>query len=140
MPLRWTEEQLEAWKGRLGGAAREDQVSGPAPHKYRASPTVVDGIRFDSKLEARYYERLLLRQAAGEVVGFLRQVPIHLPGKTKLVVDFLEFRRRAWHKEGELVPVFVDTKGFETEVFKVKVRQVRELYPWIRLEIVRRVS
>ena len=92
MPLRWTEEQLEAWKARLSGAAREDQVLGPAPHKYRAEPTVVDGIRFDSKLEARYYEQLKIRQAGGEVVGFLRQVPIHLPGKTKLVVDFLEFR------------------------------------------------
>lgn len=103
-----------------------------ARHKYQAQPTETDGIRFDSKLEARYYAQLKLRQAGGDVIGFLRQVPIHLPGRTRLVVDFLEFR-------ADGTAVFVDTKGVETETFKLKARQVAELYPWIDLEIVRRV-
>ncbi len=134
MPLRWTEEELEAWKREKEDAAANPYLPGPTPkarHKYQANPTVDpdDGIRFDSMLEARYYRLCKLRQAAGDLVGFLRQVPIHLPGKTKLVIDFLEFRA-----DGSAV--FVDTKGVQTETFRLKVRQVQELYPWIQLEIV----
>ncbi len=92
-------------------------------HKYRAQATVVDGIRFDSKKEARYYGELKLRQRAGEVLCFLRQVPIHLPGQTRLVIDFLEF-----YTDGSVH--FVDTKGVQTETFRLKRRQVEDLYPF----------
>lgn len=98
------------------------------PHKYGAKAVVVDGIRFDSIKEARYYSELKLRVRAGEVVTFLRQVPIHLPGQTRLVVDFLEF-----HADG--TAHFVDTKGVQTPEFKLKKRQVEDLYPFT-LEVV----
>lgn len=94
--------------------------------KYGAIATVVDGIRFDSKKEARYYEQLKLRVQAGEVLFFLRQVPIYLPGGTRLVIDFLEF-----HASGEFR--FVDVKGRETEAFKIKRREVEAAYPYIRI-------
>ncbi len=144
MTLRWTEEELEAWQkdprrerwNEQEGRRYDiwDAFPKKARHKYQANPTVDpnDGIRFDSKLEARYYRRLKLRQERGDVVGFLRQVPIHLPGKTKLVVDFLEFR-------ADGTAVFVDTKGVETEAFRLKLRQVRELYPWIEFRLVKSV-
>jgi hypothetical protein len=99
-------------------------------HKYNAKPTVLDGIRFDSQAEGRYYSQLKLRQKAGEVVQFLRQVPFHLPGKTKLVVDFMEF-----HADG--TTHFVDVKGMETEAFKIKRRQVEQLYAPIKIETVK---
>jgi hypothetical protein len=38
-----------------------------APSKYRAVPTVVDGIRFHSKAEARRYQELKLLEKAGEI-------------------------------------------------------------------------
>lgn len=93
------------------------------PHKYNAKPTVVDGILFDSKKEAKRYCDLKLEQREGSVLFFLRQVPIHLPGKTKLVIDFLVF-----YADGTVK--FEDTKGFQTEVFKLKKRQVEEIYPF----------
>lgn len=95
----------------------------PRRHKYAATATVVDGIRFDSKREARLYESLKARRQAGEVAFFLRQVPIHLPGGTKLVVDFLVF-----FTDGR-PPEFLDAKGIETAVFKVKRREVEAAYP-----------
>lgn len=91
--------------------------------KYGAIPTIIDGIRFDSKREARLYESLKARRAAGEVAFFLRQVPIHLQGGTKLVVDFLVF-----FTDGR-PPEFLDAKGHETPVFKVKRREVEAAYP-----------
>jgi hypothetical protein len=58
-------------------------------HKYNAKETWIDNIRFPSKLEARCYEWLKLRQAAGEVLWFVRQVPFDLGGGVKHRVDFL---------------------------------------------------
>lgn len=97
-------------------------------HKYNAKQTELDGIKFSSKKEARYYSALKLRVAAGEVVFFLRQTPIHLPGNTKYVVDFQEF-----HADGTVH--FVDVKGMETATFKLKKKQVEALYP-ITIEVV----
>ena len=97
-------------------------------HKYNARALVIDGIRFDSAKEGRYFQQLKLRQQAGDVLCFLRQVPIHLPGQTRLVVDFLEF-----HPDGTVH--FVDTKGVQTETFKLKRRQVEDLYPF-EIEVV----
>ena len=98
-------------------------------HKYAAVATEVDGMRFDSKKEARYYATLKLRRAADEVVLFLRQVPFHLPGGVRYVCDFLEF-----HADGTVH--FVDTKGVETADFKAKRRMVETLYAPIRIEVV----
>ncbi|MEN5117481.1 DUF1064 domain-containing protein [Luteimonas sp. TWI662] len=96
-------------------------------NKYGAVPTVVDGIRFDSKREATYYQRLKLRVQSGEVIYFLRQTPVHLPGGTKLVVDFVEFLA-----DGRVR--YVDVKGRETPVFRLKRREVEHHYP-IRIEL-----
>ena len=97
-------------------------------HKYNAKPTEVDGIRFDSKKEANYYIQLKLRQAAGEVIGWLRQVPIHLPGGTILRIDFLEFH-------ADETVHFVDVKGMETDAFKIKRREAEAAYLWLKIEI-----
>jgi len=99
-------------------------------HKFGAVQTVLDGIKFPSKLEARYYTQLKLRVKAGEVLFFLRQVPIHLIGGTRLVVDFLEF-----HTDGSVH--FVDTKGIETYSFKIKRREVEAVYPF-KIEVVKK--
>lgn len=45
----------------------EQIARGRKPHKYRAQPTVVDGIRFDSKAEARRYVELKLLVRAGQI-------------------------------------------------------------------------
>lgn len=103
--------------------------AGKKRHKFRAKSVEYDGIRFDSKAEARYYLGLKTRVLAGDVVFFLRQIPIHLPGKTKLVIDFVEF-----HADGTVH--FVDVKGMETETFKLKRRQVEALYPF-EIELVK---
>ena len=98
-------------------------------HKYAAVATEVDGIRFDSKKEARYYAGLKIKQAAGEVVQFLRQVPFHLPGGVRYVCDFMEFRANG-------TVHFIDTKGVLTESFKAKKRMVEAIYAPIIIEIV----
>lgn len=99
-------------------------------HKFNAQRTTSsNGRSYASKAEAKYAATLALRKRVGEVLFWLEQVPLSLPGKTKYVVDFLEF-----HADG--TAHFVDVKGMETAMFRLKKRQVEELYP-IEIEVVK---
>lgn len=91
-------------------------------HKFHAVQTISDGIKFPSKREARAYETLKLKKLAGEVTFFLRQVPIHLPGGIRYVVDFLTF-----NSDGTVH--FIDSKGMRTRQYISKKRMVEALYP-----------
>lgn len=99
-------------------------------HKYKAKRTEIDGISFPSILESKYYQKLKLRLAAKDIKYFLRQVPIHLPGNVKLVVDFLVFEN-----DGSIR--YIETKGMMTPIAKMKIKQAEALYP-IKIEIVRK--
>ena len=101
-------------------------------HKYRAKPTVVGGRRYASKLEARYAEQLKTLQLAGKVIGWLEQVPLHLPGGITYRLDFVVF-----DADGSVR--FVETKGYETPQWRDKIKLAREAYPWIDIEVVKRV-
>jgi len=99
-------------------------------NKYRNKPTYVNGVRFPSMLEANYYKKLVLRQQAGDIKYFLTQVPFRLPGNVKYVCDFMVVEN-----DGSIK--YLDTKGVQTTVFKMKKKQVEALYPVI-IEIVTR--
>lgn len=107
--------------------ARTAVVRGPwqARHKFNAIRVERDGRKFSSKAEASYHGWLQQEQAAGRLVFFLWQVPLHVPGHPgviRLVLDFLEF----W-ADGTIT--FTDVKGMQTEAFKLKRRQVQAAYP-----------
>lgn len=91
-------------------------------HKFHNVPTEVDGEKFQSKKEARYYQDLCLARRSGDLLFFLRQTPFHLPGGVRYVVDFVEF----W-KSGEVR--FVDVKGFRTPTYVMKKKMVEDLFP-----------
>ena len=94
----------------------------PTRHKFKAKPTTRDGQHFPSQKEARYYDKLVLLKKGGPLVFFLRQVPFHLPGGVKYVVDFQLF----W-KDGRVE--FVDVKGHRTPEFIRNKKLVEALYP-----------
>ena len=91
-------------------------------HKHNAKQTECDGIKFPSKREAAYYQQLKIRQAAGDVVFFLRQVPFHLPGGVRYVVDFVVFM-------ADRTVRFVDVKGMKTPMYIAKKKMVEASFP-----------
>lgn len=99
-------------------------------HKFMAKPVEDDGQWFGSTLEWKYFKHLKILQQYGEVLFFLRQVPFHLPGGVKYVVDYQVF-----YTNGDVV--FVDVKGLETDSFKFKVKIVEDIYPVV-IEVVKR--
>jgi hypothetical protein len=92
------------------------------PAKYRNKAEIVDGIRFSSRLEASCYRELKLRQSAGEVAWFVRQVRFDLPGNVRYFADFL-----AVLTQGHGVEV-IDAKGRDTEVSRIKRKLVEATY------------
>lgn len=96
-------------------------------HKFNAVRCESDGVKFASKAEKSFYLKLKILQNAGEVLFFLMQVPLRLPGGTRYICDFVIF-----DSAGEVR--FVDVKGMETDVFKIKKREIEAIYP-ITIEI-----
>ena len=91
-------------------------------HKFNAVAVKRDGHHFPSKKEAAYYDSLVMAQKAGLVLFFLRQVPFHLPGGGKMVIDFQVF-----YADGTVQ--FIDAKGMLTKDWKAKRKIVEALYP-----------
>ena len=163
--VRWTEDDLANFKqnsgrpiapasiaemaknkrlAKLQAVANAQEASGKVTvkraHKYGAEPVTVDGIRFDSKLEARRYCELVLLQKAGEIAFFLRQVPIHLPGGVTYRIDFMILRPMLGAKVlGCYLISFEDCKGHDTQAGKNKIKQAEALYG-IKVELVRKAS
>jgi hypothetical protein len=89
---------------------------------------------YASKREAEYARQLGLRKAAtnGDVLDWLEQVGIKLPGGSRYVVDFLVFKRDGtWE--------LVEIKGFETPEWKLKVGLLAEARPelFAKLEVLK---
>lgn len=107
-------------------------------HKYNATKTALDGIVFDSAIEARRYQELKLLVAAGEITDLQLQPAYQLqPGyrnaagrkqrPINYVADF------AYMENGRLI--VEDVKGVETAVFRLKRRMFEYLYQGIELRI-----
>ncbi len=92
--------------------------------KYGNRKAFVGAMVFDSRLEARRYHELLLMQKAGIIRDLRTQVPFELQpsfkkgGKTIRAITYkADFMYTVC---GTGSTVVEDTKGFRTEVYKIK--------------------
>lgn len=100
--------------------------------KYHNKNVIVDGIKFDSKAEAKRYKELVLEEKAGHIKNlrlqpdFLLQDKFKYRGKIqralKYIADFEYF------DVSKGVYVVEDVKGAETEAFKIKRKLFLKLY------------
>jgi hypothetical protein len=105
-----------------------------AAHKYHAKRAEWRGVTYDSKAEAAYARELDLRKAAGDIRNWWRSPAIVLvPGKRGTRI---EYRPDFVVLESNGERYFVDVKGVETAVWKLKARLFRHVYPDSRLLIV----
>lgn len=89
-------------------------------HKYKATPTTVDGIRFASAKEAKRYGELKLLAASKQITDLQLQVRYKLVVQMVYVADF-RYYERSTGKE-----VVEDVKGFKTREYKRKKRLLKE--------------
>lgn len=98
--------------------------------KYRAKKTVIDGIKFDSKKEAKRYIVLRELEKQGNIEKlmlqprFLLQEGFRKNGKAyrkiEYVADFM------YEQDGKLI--IEDVKGIKTDVYKLKQKLFEKRY------------
>jgi len=93
----------------------------PAARKYRNVRVHLEGESFDSQLEYQLFGALTLRQRAGEIAWFIRQVPFRLEGGVVYRADYLAVLTAGG------VEVW-DAKGKDTQASINKRRQVKARY------------
>lgn len=100
-------------------------------NKYGNTKTTIDGIKFDSKIEAAYYKDLKILKKAGEIIDFKCQPEFVLQEgyrdhdkkwirPIKYRADFAVY----WDGGTEIV----DVKGVETATFKIKWKLLKYHY------------
>ena len=100
-------------------------------NKYGNKKTVVDGHKFDSKLEAEYYQLLKFKKAQGHIQDFKLQPRYTLQETFKR--DGKTYRSITYVADFEIMQndgsvVVADCKGMMTDVFKIKAKIFTKLY------------
>lgn len=100
--------------------------------KYKNKIIEVDGIRFDSQIEARYYDHLKWLKESGEILGFSLQPEFILQeafkknGKHHQAIKYkADFAVKKLDNSIEIV----DIKGFVTADFAIKKKLFEYKYP-----------
>lgn len=99
--------------------------------KYKAVKTKVNGIKFDSKKEARRYKELKILEKADEIKSlelqprFLLQEKFKYNGKTVRKIEYVADFRYIDEKGNTVVE---DVKGMKTEVYKIKKKIFLKIY------------
>ena len=92
--------------------------------KFRNEIIEVDGIKFRSKKEAKYYGKLKLLVKSGHLTGFKMQVKYKFEMNgikiTSYMADFVE----DWN--GKIV--VTDVKGMRTDLYRIKANMMKAFY------------
>ena len=108
-------------------------------NKYRNKKVIVDEKEFDSKREGNRYKELKLLERAGEIKNlelqprFLLQDSFKKNGRTFRKIEYVaDFK---YIENGKTI--VEDTKGIQTDVFKLKHKIFEKVYPDLELRIIR---
>ncbi len=105
------------------------------PHKYRAKPIAVDGIRFASKAEARRYGELKILERAGSITHLELQPRIRCVVNEKLVATYIPDFAYFDGEKGRRV--YEDVKSLATskeKYYRLKRRLVNAIFPGVLIE------
>ena len=109
-------------------AAETDEK--PKRQKYGNRRVEIDGMKFDSQHEAKYYFSVLVpRIRAGELAYVLRQVPFELPGGIKYMADFVAVL------PGGRIEAVIDAKSEPTRKNRVYINKKKQMKACFGIEI-----
>jgi len=132
LPKQWRFKNMARTRPPSSGSSVPATVGSPATasrggashSKYGAIKTVVDGITFASRKEAKRYTELKLLELAGEISRLELQprydITINGVKVCTYVADFRYF--------GKAKQIVEDCKGFKTPLYRLKSKLVRALY------------
>ena len=95
-------------------------------NKYHNRKTEIDGIKFDSKREANRYIELKLMEQAKAIQDLKLQVKFPLVKKSAHGKEIVYVADFVYYEDGHMV--VEDSKGYRTDIYKLKKRLMAELY------------
>ena len=100
--------------------------------KYNAKKVEIDGIKFDSLLESKYYLYLVEQRKKGQIGDFITQPRYLLQGSFKK--NGKHYRKIEYVADFEVVKIdgtveVIDIKGMILPVFAIKQKLFERLYP-----------
>ena len=101
--------------------------------KYRAVPTVVDGIRFDSKAEARRYEELKMLEEGGAIRDLALQQRFDLTVNGKKIGTYVADFVYTDNATGQVA--VEDVKGMKTPLYIWKAKHFAAQYGFPIVEV-----
>ena len=110
--------------------------------KYYNHKVEFDGIKFDSKLEAQRYKELKVLERARLIKDLQLQPRFELQpsfkknGKTYRKIEYIADFSYFDIEKGKVI--VEDTKGFKTEVYKLKRKMFEYKYPELEIEEITR--
>lgn len=116
---------------KVGRPSRGAKTGSGTRSKFNAVKTVVDGVTFASKAEARRYGQLKVLQASGLIFGHLVLQPVYRIyvkplGKDPIIVG--KYVGDFQYEAADGTKVVEDVKGFKTPVYRLKKKLVEALY------------
>lgn len=101
--------------------------------KYRNVPTVVDGVRFDSKREARRWETLCQFEQAGLISKLERQVTFELAPSVRIAGEkrarpALRFKADFRYVDENGKTVIEDAKGHSDTAFRIRQHLMKAVH------------
>ena len=105
-------------------------------NKYNNSKPTIDGITFDSQKEADYYCDLKLLKKAGKIKDFELQPKFWLlePENDKVTGNGVYYKADFKIINNDDSEAIVDTKGYKTQVYKLKKKWLLYKYPNINFK------
>lgn len=128
--IRWTPEQLAEYEKRgvvkthRIGRPGESKPQAPRASKYGNVKAEADGQIFASKRERSRWMDLRLEEKAGAIKDLKRQVVYPLEVNGVKVCDYIA--DAVYERDGALV--VEDSKGYRTDVYKLKAKLMRAVY------------
>lgn len=121
-------------EGKIAGFRQTEAASQPRQpdqkrSKYGNKPMVIDGMTFDSRKEGRRYEKLALRQKAGEIGNLEFQVSYDLVVNGELVSRYVADFRYIIVATGETVVEDVKSRATRiNRVYRIKKKLMKAIY------------
>lgn len=107
--------------------------------RYVTYKPIIDGIQFDSLMEARYFIKLQKDKKEGVIIDFERQIPFELQPKFKKngkTYRGIEYVCDFFVNVNGTIKQVIDIKGKETVEFKIKHKLFEYKYPEYNLKLI----
>ena len=134
--LRWSDEQLAAYRALRKAVADDAPIVPPVRAKYGNKKVEIDGKKFDSKAEGARYVELKRLQEGGVISGLKTQEEFALPVNGALIckyradfcyVDSDGNRVVEDVKGGPVTPVYTLKKKLMKAIHGIEIKEVRKV-------------